>query len=45
MLKLSGGAVPTRIGSPKSPRSRNKQEKRYFWENGKLSLLMMFFFD
>ena len=45
MLRLSGCAVPTRIGSPKSMRSRNTLKKNaFFWNEGELSLIVDNFF-
>ena len=41
MLRLSGCAVSTRMGSPKSTRSRNTLKKNaIFWNEGELSLIV-----
>ena len=45
MLRLSGCAFPTRIGSPKSMRSRNTLKKNAIFGNeGELSLIVDNFF-
>ena len=45
MLRLSGCTVPTRIGSPKSMRSRSTLKKNaIFWNEGELSLIVDNFF-